>query len=646
MSSLVSACRKLGVLACLGACPLLVQGQVQFNTQGGEFPVVGALAGDQVFPDVALNPYGGYLVWQDNATDGDGYGISAQKINRSLSGSLGTFRVNANAAGDQMMPRVALLTGGGAVFVWQSDIQAHSQAIARFLRPDGTFVAGDVQVSSDAVDQQLTPVVAALPDGNALVVWSSGGQTGSMLDVLAQRFSPSGEKIGPEILVNQTTPYNQRNPAVATLPNGNFIVVWISEKAKGTTQNRDENGQVTDPTAGLSLFDIDAYARVYRPDGTPVTDEFKVNSDATICANPSVSAGADGFLVVWGGKPNRITIVSQLSDGWDIFGRAFSLDSTPKGADFKVNSYTYGDQFFPKATCLNGLHFITWTSAEQDGSREGVIARLATSNGDLVSREFRVNTTTVSQQMHPVVTSNGGQDFLTIWTSFTGIRNSFDLFAQRYSLINNLNAPPAPFASPLSQSKLSVTWAPLSGYSGVHYEVYLDGSTTPAVADGNQWTATGLSAGTTHTVRLAYRLDDGRHSALSDSVTARTWGEDGNFDGLPDDWQSLYWGNDSTKWKGASDDSDGDGATNLQEFLAGTNPADGASVLRTEIITSSQGWRLQWNTQAGLIYQVQTTADGTTWTDLGTARFAAGSVDSLPVAANSTVALYRVIRVR
>lgn len=46
-------------------------------------------------------------------------------------------------------------------------------------------------------------------------------------------------------------------------------------------------------------------------------------------------------------------------------------------------------------------------------------------------------------------------------------------------------------------------------------------------------------------------------------------------DGLPDWWESLYWpGALASTEHGAGDDADGDGTSNLDEFLAGTNPLD------------------------------------------------------------------------
>lgn len=50
-------------------------------------------------------------------------------------------------------------------------------------------------------------------------------------------------------------------------------------------------------------------------------------------------------------------------------------------------------------------------------------------------------------------------------------------------------------------------------------------------------------------------------------------------DGLPDRWE---WANLGTLDEGDSDDGDGDGLSNLQEYLGGTDPADGIGVTDTE----------------------------------------------------------------
>ena len=89
----------LGVLFA-GISPVVLA-QNAYAPQGGEYPIAGSLPGDQVFPQISLGTNGGYLVWQDNVTDGDGSGISAQRLNSNLSGQFGVFRVNELGAGDQ-----------------------------------------------------------------------------------------------------------------------------------------------------------------------------------------------------------------------------------------------------------------------------------------------------------------------------------------------------------------------------------------------------------------------------------------------------------------------------------------------------------------------------------------------------------------
>jgi hypothetical protein len=60
---------------------------------------------------------------------------------------------------------------------------------------------------------------------------------------------------------------------------------------------------------------------------------------------------------------------------------------------------------------------------------------------------------------------------------------------------------------------------------------------------------------------------------------------------------------------------------------------------------TSQGLFLKWNTEPGLIYQVITSSDMSTWVNLGGPRFAAGHLDSMFVG-GGPVGYYRIIRLR
>ena len=62
--------RRLAICLCWGlllGLPSAIFGQTNYYSKNGiQYPVVGSLPGDQVFPDAAITTTGGFLVWQDH----------------------------------------------------------------------------------------------------------------------------------------------------------------------------------------------------------------------------------------------------------------------------------------------------------------------------------------------------------------------------------------------------------------------------------------------------------------------------------------------------------------------------------------------------------------------------------------------------
>ena len=85
---------------------------------------------------------------------------------------------------------------------------------------------------------------------------------------------------------------------------------------------------------------------------------------------------------------------------------------------------------------------------------------------------------------------------------------------------------------------------------------------------------------------------------------------DTDADCLPDWWEDQF-GLSKTNSADATLDLDGDGASNANEFLAGTNPNNAASVFRITALQPEGGdLRLTWTTVGGRSYLVQTNAPG------------------------------------
>jgi hypothetical protein len=614
------------------------------------------MPGDQVMPDVAATPAGGFVVWQDNATDGSGWGISARRVDSTLSGSLGAFRVNQQGTNDQENPRVSLLKNGGAAFVWQGGKTGYQHIFARFLTPTNTFLTTtDLVVSSFTNNFQMNPAVTTLNNSNVVVVWGSFDQvnSNSLQDVYCKILSPAGLTISNEFLVNIFTNYNQRTPAVAALKNGGFVVTWVSEQERTAAPNW---GSSYSPSGTVDTFvapSVDIYARLYASNGVPASGEILVNTGSNPCANPAVVAAPDGsFMVAWDARDAVI-----LTNGWDIYARPFSSAGVG-GPTLRVNSYLYGDQYAPRLSVIGADYMVVWTSLAQDGSREGVFGQFVHNDGSPVGGEFQVNTTTISRQIQPVVTSDGVNQFLVAWSSYTGAPNNFDLFAQRYlnvaALLSPMAAPfvYAPFTldtNGVYQPQLQISWPPLLGIAVSNYEVFVDNSSVPVgVTRGNTWTMTasnGLSPGSTHSFQLEYVTTNGFISPVSPAATGTTWGGV-NYYGVPVEWLEQYYGNTVANWPAGVNRPLAAGGLNLRQvFLSGGSPLDPSTWLRTSLASTSQGMFLGWNTQPGATYQVQSSPDLVTWTNVGVARFAAGAGDSINVG-GSAAGYYRVLLMR
>src|SRR6266571_1213410 len=147
-----------------------------YATNGGEFAIAGTLPGDQFHPRLALATGGGYLVWDDNVTDGFGLGVSAMRVDNSFSSPFAPFRVNVIGVGDQEHPQVSLLNEGGAAFVWQGGTLGFQHIYARFLSSSNTWLTGDIAVNTFTNHAQINPAVTTLSNGNVIIVWGSFNQ--------------------------------------------------------------------------------------------------------------------------------------------------------------------------------------------------------------------------------------------------------------------------------------------------------------------------------------------------------------------------------------------------------------------------------------------------------------------------------------
>ena len=102
----------------------------------------------------------------------------------------------------------------------------------------------------------------------------------------------------------------------------------------------------------------------------------------------------------------------------------------------------------------------------------------------------------------------------------------------------------------------------------------------------------------------------GRHGFSQPFTVFPSADDDEDGDGLPDAWEWIWFGGVDAPGGGPDEDPDGDGALNLDEYRAGTDPTDPDSAfLVTSVHLSGTDVVLTFNTSAGLRYQVERTSN-------------------------------------
>ena len=191
-----------------------------------------------------------------------------------------------------------------------------------------------------------------------------------------------------------------------------------------------------------------------------------------------------------------------------------------------------------------------------------------------------------------------------------------------------------------------------------------------AASNGCPWTATsetlwlgilsGMSSSGTGDVRYSVARNTNGASRTgtlliagkSVTVVQDGMSADANGDGLPDSWQMLYFNSADATNAPPELDPDQDGASNQDEYWAGTDPTDGTSVLRvTSFAASSLDplFHLAFPSLLRRYYQIQRTSDLQfgRWKGFTNAMFGTGA--SLPVSGplrtDEPVMYYRVLHV-
>ncbi len=318
------------------------------SPKGNEFQINQITTGNQTEPSIVIKDVNEYIVaWQGYASEDEKFDIYAQRINLNGLPIGEELHINNKIkSNDQIYPDIAINDSGSFVIVWESAIDPNSSAIScRRYNTEGSAIGDEFQVSTKP--ESRYPNVAIDPNGNFTIVWIEGSRPN--FSIMSRQYDTHGIPVSEPFKVNTGKISSFTQPVIAMDATGCFLVSW-------------------DGDPNLASSD-DIYARLYKQNGTPVGEQFIVNSTLDKAQqNPQAAINDSGqFIIVWDseGEPN----VNEK----DILGQRFDKNGDKIGDEFRINSYTDSDQKYPAVAFIDNSQFVTvWQSQNQDGSNYGI----------------------------------------------------------------------------------------------------------------------------------------------------------------------------------------------------------------------------------------------------------------------------------
>lgn len=329
------------------------------------------------------------------------------------------FRVNTGPQAKQRYS-VAAYSPDGAFGVFWQDVRSGISArlfpgdyFATGRAADQTLLAGnqifDNNPGEGTIFAHTSPQVLYLDSGEFYVFWTEEKAylraapffedwTTLDQDILAQRFSATGEPLSRRFRINRNRRGLQFGPQVASTPDGGFFVVWSG----------------SDDQPGLSERD-GIFGRRFNARGVALTGDVKLAGGHGVSAgSPVVAAGGDGLLVLWEAEGDG-------TDGTDVFALHLDAAAEPVGSATRINSSTAGDQRAPAvAWDGDGQYLAVWHGPIEEPLHYRVFGQLVGVDGALLGPELRISQSE-DERAHalPAVASADG-GFLVAWLLWRG----------------------------------------------------------------------------------------------------------------------------------------------------------------------------------------------------------------------------------
>ncbi len=359
----------------------------------------------QAHPDVASLPDGRVVcVWQSgqpyDGPDGSGNAVSGAIYDATGMSGIGEFQVNTTVEGQQHAPSTASQSDGRFIVVWESPDGSNFGIFLQTFAPSGDLLGGEIQVNSISAGDQREPAIAVMDNGNFLVAWHGNGSDDPD-GVYCQLFSADSLKIGPQFLVNQQVQNEQRDAVVASLSGGKSVVAW---------ENKGNSG---------------VYARFFDEAAQALGNEIQLVAEGGNQEPAVLALSSGGFIMAW-------SSTGYGSVGKDIYAQVFSEAGVEQHPVTRINSTVDGDQSYPSLVHSGSDVVVHWTGYGEDGS-EVYGVRVSSDDLSAVGEEYQVNSFSPGFQARARSAMVPGGEYLVVWESSDQDGAYLGIFAQRFS---------------------------------------------------------------------------------------------------------------------------------------------------------------------------------------------------------------------
>lgn len=337
--------------------------------------------GNPTIKSISLSNGNIAIAWAENKADGSEWGVFTQVIGLNGQAISEKKQVNTYTTQSQDSPSIAAGPNGDYAIVWSSNEQHYKyndykSTMLRLFDSDGAAVSEEIAVYMSASSRSY-PAANIVSTEDGYLIQSSSSY--NKLYDFDGSYTKSVSTVSPELVA---------------LAKGGYVSVYSYSGADGDGYGVRVRISGEDFSGVGSFIDVNTYTVGSQLEG-------------------QVAALQDGgFVVVW---------TSLYQDGTEssIYGQRFDFRAQKIGEEFLVNKFPLGAQNSPDVLGLKGGGFVvTWVSNGQDGYSDGIIGLAFDSEGRVVGDEFLINSITVGNQNDQELIALADGGFAVIWKSY------------------------------------------------------------------------------------------------------------------------------------------------------------------------------------------------------------------------------------